>query len=55
MLLLTLVLPSSRAPRAAPAHPPLHPAGALPRPLLIQHWQRLPGETRLHARWLTSR
>jgi hypothetical protein len=55
MLLLTLLLPSSRAPRAAPARPPLHPAGVPSRPLLIQHWQRLPGETRLRARWLTSR
>ena len=55
MLLLTLVLPSSRAPRAAPARLPLPPAGASPRPLLIQRWQRLPGETRLRARWLTSR
>ena len=56
MLLLTLVLPSSLAPRAAWARPPLPPTAMAPaRPLLIQQWLRLPGEARPRAHWLTLR
>ena len=56
MLLLTLVLPSSPAPRAARLRPPLPSAAvASARPLLIQQWLRLPGEARPRARWLTLR